>query len=80
VRIIFSNVPAHRADVHSAGELPPGFDQALASLSRAYPKWTPVPYTPEESVAHQLATIAKLTVDETGAFMSEKGGRVLYED
>ncbi|KAI0032999.1 NAD-P-binding protein [Vararia minispora EC-137] len=58
------------------------FDDALRSIHRAYADWTPVAYTPgpAESVTHQLATIARLAPGDSGAFLSEKGRTVLYED
>ncbi|KAI0317442.1 hypothetical protein OF83DRAFT_1121432 [Amylostereum chailletii] len=61
-------------------EPPPGFQQALDSIKRGYPDWTPVALTPKQSVESCLGTISRLEVKDNGAFVSEKGGTVLFED
>lgn len=63
-----------------AGELPPGFDAALNAIAKGYPGWTPIAYTPQQSVNKMLNTIAKLTPEDSGEFMSEKGTKILYKD
>ncbi|KZV75689.1 NAD-P-binding protein [Peniophora sp. CONT] len=62
------------------GELPPGFNQALKAISAGYPEWTPIAYTPQESVSKMLDTVARLRPEDNGQFMSEKGTKNMYKD
>ncbi|KAK7680200.1 hypothetical protein QCA50_016709 [Cerrena zonata] len=42
-------------------------------FAEAYPEWSGTPLTPEQSVAAVLDTVSKLTVKDSGKFMSHNG-------
>ena len=54
------------------------YEDYFGMFKKAYPEWTGVPRTPNESVAVMMDTISKLTTAESGRFYSQNGDEVTW--